>query len=117
MAHDVPIQMQTFRSSTMRRLTIAAVWAGFILVAAGAYRVMPALAAGAPGATSFTPTADGLRTTLPESKYTDVSGATVTLGHSQPAAMAFVFINTECPISNKLVPELNRLAKLASDKK
>ncbi|HVT80166.1 MAG TPA: redoxin domain-containing protein [Phycisphaerae bacterium] len=52
--------------------------------------------------------------TIDGSRYTDVAGNALELGHSQPAAMAFVFINTECPISNKLVPELNRLAALAA---
>ena len=54
---------------------------------------------------SLLPTS-GDRRTLANSRYTDVAGNTVTLGRTSPAAMAFVFINTECPISNKLVPEL-----------
>jgi AhpC/TSA family/Copper type II ascorbate-dependent monooxygenase, N-terminal domain len=55
--------------------------------------------------------------TIDGSRYTDVAGNTVLLGHTQPAAIAFVFINTECPISNKLVPEFNRLAALAAKNK
>ena len=54
------------------------------------------------------------RKTLTGSKYTDVQGTAVTLGYTQPAAMAFIFMNTECPISNGLVPEMNRLAELAA---
>jgi len=53
------------------------------------------------------------RKTLAGSKYTDVAGKPITLGQSQTPAMTFVFLNTECPISNKLVPELNRLAAVA----
>src|SRR4051812_31312934 len=53
------------------------------------------------------------RKTIAQSKYTDVQGNVIVLGASQPAAMAFVFMNTECPISNKLVPEFNRIAALA----
>lgn len=49
-------------------------------------------------------------------KLTDVSGAVHSLGDARNSAgMVFVVINTECPISNKLMPQLNRLAKTASD--
>jgi len=57
------------------------------------------------------------RMTLAGSKYTEVSGDPVTLGSApggDAAAMVFVFLNTECPISNGIMPELNRLSKIAS---
>lgn len=60
------------------------------------------------------PLATEARKTLPGSRYTDVFGKSVNLAHSQPAGMVFIFLNTECPISNALVPELNRLAALAT---
>ncbi len=53
------------------------------------------------------------RRTIAGSKYTEVFGHPITLGASQSAAMVFIFINTECPISNGLVPEMNRLAGIA----
>ena len=56
------------------------------------------------------------RMTLAGSKYTDVFGKPVTLGSNSggdSAAMVFVFLNTECPISNGIMPELNRLSKIA----
>lgn len=57
------------------------------------------------------------RLTIDGSRYTDVAGKAITLGESQPKAMVFVFMNTECPISNKMAPELNKLAALAGKNK
>src|SRR5206468_966255 len=45
--------------------------------------------------------------------YTDPAGKVLALSASNPRAVAFVFLNTECPISNAAVPELNRLAAVA----
>jgi hypothetical protein len=70
-----------------------------------------AAVAGTGSTTVLSATADRGLTPLVGSKYTDVAGRVVTLGRG--AGMAFVFLSTECPISNGLIPELNRLAGIA----
>lgn len=48
-------------------------------------------------------------------KLTDVRGNTITIGHtSRPVAL--IFLSTECPIANKMIPTLNDLAGSAKEK-
>jgi hypothetical protein len=46
-------------------------------------------------------------------RYTDPAGRVVSLSGTNPKAVVLVFLNTECPISNSAIPELNRLAGVA----
>src|SRR5262245_5203831 len=49
-------------------------------------------------------------------KVLDVKGRVQRLDENERrAGTAFVFLSTECPISRKYVPELNRLQKVATD--
>jgi hypothetical protein len=51
-------------------------------------------------------------------RLTDVTGHAQCIGRIPGStAVALVVLGAECPISNKAVPELNRLSKLAADKK
>ncbi len=80
------------------------------------------LAGGAMGKPALPLPADAAaqaRQTVIGSRYTDVAGKLLAIGHGgveEARGVAFVFINTECPISNGLTPELNRIAKVAAEK-
>lgn len=77
------------------------------------------VAAGAMGGPLESLSATEARRTLAGSKYTDVDGNPITLGggaNGSPA-MVFIFIGTGCPISNGLIPEMNRLAGAAKNEK
>jgi hypothetical protein len=50
-------------------------------------------------------------------KLTDLEGLPRNVTRESNLGTVLVFLNTECPICNTAVPELNRLAKLAAEKK
>jgi hypothetical protein len=54
---------------------------------------------------------------LNELKMLDVRGGRHTLAASDIRGNVLVFLSTECPISRQYIPELNRLAKAAAEKK
>jgi len=54
---------------------------------------------------------------LSELKVLDVRGGRHVLAANDMRGTAFVFLSSECPISRQYIPELNRLAKTASDRK
>ena len=54
---------------------------------------------------------------LSELRMLDVRGGRHVLAASDIRGTAFVFLSTECPISRQYIPELNRLAKTAADRK
>ena len=57
------------------------------------------------------------RRIIPDPKFKDklVSKFTNTLMYDGKKAVALVFLNTECPVSNFYAPEIERLAKLYGD--
>src|SRR5580704_2662214 len=54
---------------------------------------------------------------LSELKVLDVRGGRHVLAASDVRGTAFVFLSSECPISRQYIPELNRLAKTAAERK
>jgi thiol-disulfide isomerase/thioredoxin len=54
---------------------------------------------------------------LGEVKMLDVRGARHALSTNDVRGTAFVFLSNECPISRQYIPELNRLASAAVEKK
>ena len=81
-----------------------------VLLAAGSGTVKTA--ASAPATQASVP-AETPRSLL-GGKFLDVRGHAVMPAEVHTTAVVFVFINTECPISNKSIPELNRLAAVAA---
>jgi hypothetical protein len=90
----------------------------FSIVVAGAVGIGAAVFAAGAGkevaATQFAGAKVEPLKTLVGAKYLDVFGKVVVVGGEK--GMVFVFLQTECPISNKLVPELNRLAGVSKEK-
>ncbi len=54
---------------------------------------------------------------LSELRMLDVRGGRHVLAANDTRGTAFVFLSSECPISRQYIPELNRLAKTAGDRK
>jgi hypothetical protein len=61
--------------------------------------------------------AEPAKVDLSELKMLDVRGGCRVLSANDVRGTAFVFLSTECPISRQYIPELNRLAKTAAEKK
>jgi len=63
------------------------------------------------------PASEPVKVELSELKMLDMLGARHVLAANDVHGTALVFLSTECPISRQYIPELNRLAKTAEERK